>query len=750
LTKKLVIIVVAYVVSFLAPTASVDATHSAVIPSFLPYQAYGVGSWPESVVVDDFTGDGRNDVGLSTSFYFDEPNDFKLFLFAQTADGSLATPIRLPTNGTYGDPMTLAAGDLNGDTLADVALATSAGVDIFHQSGGTLVPARQLSAPAAKDVDIVDMGADGVADIVVSTASGVLVFTGTGSAYDLGATITPTVLREIEIGDLTGDDRLDVVGFTEQTVHIFAQKANGTYAESQDYDAVTGYAAFINAVEVAEITGDGRPDVITTIGGNRPSSLIDVFAQREQGGLNAPAVYGSYDIPEPAEALDMNNDGRMDLVTAHGGWTKAGIYIQRNDGTLVSERLTFVPYASHYTLNGLALGDVSSDGHPDIVLADYNSGLVVLRQDAAPDVDEDSVGDNVDNCPVTNNVSQADSDADEIGDACDPTFNDPNWDTVGLGVDLDIKGIRATYRAWLKFSVEFFGPISPASANAPNSVYGLLGLDTDQDPDTGYQHNNIGLEYYVDLSSERAGTVNVFAITPSGIKFLMGTASIVFTLTSFTVNIPLATISIYDDPVDYEVVVGEAQDIEPGIAFEPGDIAPNNPPAASHQDSDEDGIHDGADNCPSASNVDQANMDDDPPGDACDFDIDNDMRFGQLDNCPFLINPIQTDSDGDSAGDACDAPGSGNVDCDLTITAVDALKVLRHTARLDVQQNEPCFDIESYRLESGWSQGDVNCSADINGGGGVNSVDALLILRAVAQLEVTIPKGCPEIIRLGS
>ncbi len=35
--------------------------------------------------------------------------------------------------------------------------------------------------------------------------------------------------------------------------------------------------------------------------------------------------------------------------------------------------------------------------------------------------------------------------------------------------------------------------------------------------------------------------------------------------------------------------------------------------------------------------------------------------------------------------------------------------------------------------------GDVNCS------GNVNSVDALLILRAVAGLPVSIPPGCPPI-----
>ncbi len=43
--------------------------------TFAPYVNYPVGSWPESVAVGDFTGDGRSDVATSTSFYFDAPND---------------------------------------------------------------------------------------------------------------------------------------------------------------------------------------------------------------------------------------------------------------------------------------------------------------------------------------------------------------------------------------------------------------------------------------------------------------------------------------------------------------------------------------------------------------------------------------------------------------------------------------------------------------------------------------------------
>jgi hypothetical protein len=88
------------------------------------------------------------------------------------------------------------------------------------------------------------------------------------------------------------------------------------------------------------------------------------------------------------------------------------------------------------------------------------------------------------------------------------------------------------------------------------------------------------------------------------------------------------------------------------------------------------------------------------------------------------------------------AAGSGNVDCDFAVTSVDSLKLLRHAAALSVAQSEPCTDIGSGPLTSGWVQGDVNCSG---GGAPLNSVDALLILRVNAGLPVSLPQGCPDI-----
>lgn len=71
-------------------------------------------------------------------------------------------------------------------------------------------------------------------------------------------------------------------------------------------------------------------------------------------------------------------------------------------------------------------------------------------------------------------------------------------------------------------------------------------------------------------------------------------------------------------------------------------------------DSDDDRVGDACDNCLDTPNMDQSNVDGDEFGDACDPDADDDGILNESDNCYLVINPEQDDSDDDGVGDACD------------------------------------------------------------------------------------------------
>ena len=81
-------------------------------------------------------------------------------------------------------------------------------------------------------------------------------------------------------------------------------------------------------------------------------------------------------------------------------------------------------------------------------------------------------------------------------------------------------------------------------------------------------------------------------------------------------------------------------------------------PGSGTMDSDADGAIDGSDNCVNSYNPDQADLDHDGVGDACDPDDDNDGVADMDDNCPDVANADQADADGDWIGDACDERGT--------------------------------------------------------------------------------------------
>jgi hypothetical protein len=350
--------------------------------SFAPYQAYFVGSSPESVAIADVTDDGRLDVLLSTRAASDPDNDYKLFVFPQMPDGTLGTPVKYSTNGQFGDHMGLGTGDLNGDGRADVVLANTSGIDIFYQApgGGLLPPELIATSNQAFAAVVADMNLDGHQDIVTNTRDGVFLLTATGSGFAT-STVTTVPQWEVEVGDLNADRLPDIAGCSGlnlciPTLNVFAQRGRGgfrlrQYPTNPDFWIACGIA-------VGDVTGDGSDDAAISICANQPNALLNVFPQ-VGGKLGAPTVYNSYDIPEPLVVADMNLDNLGDVVTLHGGWMQAGVYLQEVGG-LGPESLFPIPYASQYKPKGLAVGDINSDGKPDIAAADYTYGLVVLRQ----------------------------------------------------------------------------------------------------------------------------------------------------------------------------------------------------------------------------------------------------------------------------------------------------------------------------------------------------------------------------------
>jgi len=363
---------------------------------FQPYQAVAVGSSPEAVAIGDVTGDGRPDVVMTTGFDFDPANDYRVWVFAQTESGGLADPVSYPTGDTR-RPLSVAVGDITGDGRLDVVVGLDgSGVQVYAQlADGTLGAPANHPTPNGRLVRLGHLDGDGRLDVAAvgwgTNTVSVLLDDGDGG-------LQPPVeypaehagYEDLEIGDVTGDGLHDLVVMSGQlysvpNISVLPQQTGGGFGSAATYrvDANLESTFNTNGIGIGELSGDGRLDVVASFGGNRPSSRIAFFNQTEEGTLAEPIVYASYDIPEPVEVADVDLDGRDDVVTLHGGWNRAGVYAQHVVGGFAGEDLYPIPYASHYESHGLALGDVSGDGRPEVVLADYNHGLVVLYSEPA-------------------------------------------------------------------------------------------------------------------------------------------------------------------------------------------------------------------------------------------------------------------------------------------------------------------------------------------------------------------------------
>jgi hypothetical protein len=358
-----------------------------------PYQTFPIGSAASVVAIGDLNGDGRLDVAVATGSNGDAVNDRSVFVFLQTSQGTLSPPVRYSTGV---DARGIAIGDLNGDGRADLAVCGDAGVVVLRQQpDGTLgAPAFIATGQDADGVAIGDLNGDGRADLAVSHSGeaqiSVMYQTATGDLAPPRRYRVPGAgFDQIAIGDVTGDGLRDLVFLrgTSGRANLAVFRQDGaTHQLIGPYLYGWGITRTAHSFALGDLSGDGRTDVAVTWGGDQPDCGLGIFRRGANDLLQAAIPVGCSDSPEPIAVADMNGDGLLDLVVAHGGWQSLGTLIQQPDGTYVTETLDPLPYASSYAPQSLAVGDLNGDGRPDVALVDGNNGLVILYNAGSVDL----------------------------------------------------------------------------------------------------------------------------------------------------------------------------------------------------------------------------------------------------------------------------------------------------------------------------------------------------------------------------
>lgn len=145
---------------------------------------------------------------------------------------------------------------------------------------------------------------------------------------------------------------------------IFVYLGNGSgfgqptlYSSALDWSSASGLA-------VGDVNGDGAPDVLALISGNKPYSKLRVYPGGGAGGLGTPVIYDVKDTPEAVRVADINGDGRQDVLITHSG--SLSVLEQLPNGALGTPLLFHAPYGS--SQGALLATDINGDDRQDVVM----------------------------------------------------------------------------------------------------------------------------------------------------------------------------------------------------------------------------------------------------------------------------------------------------------------------------------------------------------------------------------------------
>jgi len=340
---------------------------------------------PQNVVTGDFNGDGILDFAVA------DDNVPTVSIFLGNGDGTFQAAATYPIGG-YG--VDLKVGDFNGDGKLDLVATNSFGAStpgdsvsvLLGNGDGTFRP--QLSFPVGDDPESVavgDFNGDGILDLAVgadgSSAVDILLGNGDGTFQPQIEYPVGNQPLSLATGDFNGDGIVDLAvlnSATISTVSVLLGNGDGTFQPQVVYPVGAGSSYNSVYIVAADVNNDGRLDLITA---NSVDNTVSVLLGNGDGTFQGQVTYPTGTGPNDIAVGDFNQDGNLDLAITNGNFgsgTTVGILYGNGDGTFQTPVAVTVGAGPW----GIAAGDFNGDGLTDLVATNFsdNTVSVLLNQ----------------------------------------------------------------------------------------------------------------------------------------------------------------------------------------------------------------------------------------------------------------------------------------------------------------------------------------------------------------------------------